>query len=181
MTITPLMTADELMVQQPPDKDVELVRGRMSVREPPKPLHGMYAAKLGFLVSQHVYAKRLGAVFAQDTGFQIASAPDTVLAPDLAFLRAERLPGAAEDQYWRIAPDLVAEILSPSDRRTAVRRKVHDWLGAGVSVVWVIEPKQRRATIHFADGSELAVSADGELIGGAVLPGFRCALEEVFR
>ncbi len=181
MTVTRLMTADELLVQQPPDKDVELVRGRMIVREPPKPFHGMYAANLCHLVSSYVRPARLGAVFAQDTGFQIASDPDTVLAPDLAFIRAARLPSADEDGYWRIAPDLVAEIMSPSDRRKAVVRKVHDWLDVGVRVVWFIEPKQRRATIHFADGSEVVVPTDGDLSGGDVLPGFRCALNEVFR
>ena len=180
MTITRLITSDELLVRQPSDKDVELVRGRMIVREPPKPFHGMYAAKLGFLVSQHVYAERLGAVFAQDTGFQIASDPDTVLAPDLAFIRAERLPSAGEEGYWRIAPDLVAEILSPSHRRKKVLRKVHDWLGAGVRLVWVIDPARGEACMYGSDGTETMVPADGELTGGDVLPGFRCGVRDVF-
>jgi Uma2 family endonuclease len=77
-------------------------------------------------------------------------------------------------------PDLVAEIMSPSDRRRVVVAKMHHWIRAGVRVAWLIEPRQRRATIFFADGSELAVAPDGMLTAGDVLPGFACALQEVF-
>ncbi len=177
---SPLLTAEELFVLQPPDKDTELVRGRMIVREPPRPWHGLYAARLCTLVSVFVDSQKLGAVFGQDTGFHIASDPDTVLAPDLAFIRTERIPSPDEDRYWRIAPDLVAEIMSPSDRRKAVIQKIHDWLEAGVRVAWFIEPKHRRATIYFADGSERTVAEDGSLTAGDVLPGFACALLAVF-
>jgi Uma2 family endonuclease len=175
-----LLTADEFYECQPPEKDTELVRGRMIVREPPKPWHGMHAANLCWIVSSHVRSVSAGAVFGQDTGFHIDSDPDTVLAPDLAFVRAERLPGPEENRYWRIVPDLVAEIMSPSDRRKAVVAKLRDWIEAGVHVAWFIEPKQRRATIFFADGSERAVPPDGVLTAGDVLPAFACALREVF-
>lgn len=180
MTPSSLMSAAELFELQPPETDTELVRGRMIVREPPRPWHGLYAANLCWLVTHHVRGARLGAVFGQDTGFQIASDPDTVLAPDLAFVRMDRLPPPTEDRYWRLAPDLVAEILSPSDRRKATVRKIREWLDAGVLVAWLIDPKQRRATIHSRDGSELEVQADGMLTAGDVLPGFACALREVF-
>ena len=176
----PLMTADELYVLQPPDKDTELVQGRMIVREPPQPWHGMYAATLCWIVTNHVRAARAGAVFGQDTGFHIACDPDTVLAPDLAFIRTDRLPSPDEDRHWRITPDLVAEIMSPSDRRKAAVQKMRDWLDAGVRVAWLIEPKQRRATIYFADGAELAVASDGMLTADDVLPGFACKLRDVF-
>jgi len=180
MSPVPLLTADEFFDWQPPDKDTELVRGRMIVREPPRLWHGLHAANLCRIVSSHVWSSRLGAVFAQDTGFHIARDPDTVLAPDLAFIRADRLPSRDEDRYPAIVPDLVAEIMSPSDRRRVVVAKMHHWITAGVRVAWLIEPKQRRATIFFADGSELAVAPDGVLTAGDVLPGFACALREVF-
>ncbi len=180
MTSTRLMTADELLVMQPPDRDTELVRGRLIVREPPKPWHGLYAANLCRIVGSHVRAARLGSVFGQDTGFHIASDPDTVLAPDLAFVLADRMPSREDDRYWRMAPDLVAEIMSPGDRRKAVIRKIHDWLDAGVRVAWFIEPRHWRAAIYYADGTDVAVAADGMLTAGDVLPGFACALREVF-
>ena len=86
-----LMTADELLVLQPPDKSTELLRGRMIVREPPSAMHGLYSAQLCFLLIQHVHPARLGFVFGQDTGFHIASDPDTMLAPDLTFISAARV------------------------------------------------------------------------------------------
>ena len=120
MPPVPLLTADEFFDWQPPDKDTELVRGRMIVREPPRLWHGLHAANLCRIVSSHVWSSRLGAVLAQDTGFHIARDPDTVLAPDLAFIRADRLPSRDADRYPAIVPDLVAEIMSPSDRRRVV-------------------------------------------------------------
>jgi Uma2 family endonuclease len=180
MPPVPLLTADEFFDWQPPDKDTELVRGRMIVREPPRLWHGLHAANLCRIVSSHVWSSRLGAVLAQDTGFHIARDPDTVLAPDLAFIRADRLRSRDADRFSFIVPDLVAEIVSPSDRRKVVVAKMYHWITAGVRVAWLIEPKPRRATICFADGSELAVAPDGMLTAGDVLPGFACALREVF-
>jgi len=175
-----LMTADELLGLQPPDKSTELVRGRMIIREPPSAMHGLYSATLGMLVLQHARAARLGVVFGQDTGFHIASDPDTVLAPDLAFISAERVALIPPVGYAKMVPDLVAEIISPGDRRAAVRRKVTKWLRAGVRVVWVIDPVRTEARIYGSDGSERVVPADGDLTGEEVLPGFRCPLAAVF-
>lgn len=176
---TPL-TADDLFRCQPPDADTELIRGRMIVREPPRPAHGRVAANLCCIVLTFVRAHRLGAVYAQDTGFQITHDPDTVLAPDLAFVHRDRLPAAPDDAYGQIPPDLVAEILSPSDRSQQARRKVALWLRAGVRLVWMIEPQRRVATMFFADGAVVPVSADGALDGGEVVPGFTCSLADVF-
>jgi Uma2 family endonuclease len=131
-------------------------------------------------VTRFVFAHRLGVVFGQDTGFVIATGPDTVLGPDVAFVAASRVAQIPATGYARMAPDLVAEIMSPGDRRTTAVAKIHDWLEAGVRVAWLVEPKQRRATIFFADGSELGVAPDGVLTAGDVLPGFACALREVF-
>ena len=180
MSAPALMTADELLRDQPPDKSTELVRGRMIVREPPSAMHGRYSATLCMLVLQHARAARLGVVFGQDTGFHIASDPDTVLAPDLAFIAAERVALIPAVGYARMVPDLVAEIISPGDRRIAVARKVKKWLTAGVRVVWVLDPVRVEAKVYGSDGSERVVSADGELTGDEVLPGFRCPLAAVF-
>ncbi len=175
-----LMTADELLVLQPPDKSTELVRGRMIVREPPSAMHGLYSAQLCFLLLRHVHPARLGVVFGQDTGFHIASDPDTVLAPDVAFISAARVAQIPAVGYAQMVPDLVAEIISPGERRAAVIRKVAKWLAAGVRVVWLIDPLRTEARIYGSDGSERVVPADGDLTGEEVLPGFRCPLAAVF-
>src|SRR5687767_1401670 len=133
-----LMTADELLTLRIPDKSTELVRGRLVVREPPGTYHGRVQSNLNVLVGGFVRAHRLGAVFGQDTGFKIASDPDTVLAPDLAFVTRQRVGLIAPRGYAALAPDLAAEILSSDDLPGEVLEKVGKWLEAGVRIVWVI-------------------------------------------
>lgn len=174
-----LMTADELLRTHVPDKRTELVRGVLVVREPAGSRHGLVTMQLGAELA--VYAKQTGAggVYAAETGFQLATNPDTVRAPDIAFLARERLPPPDATGYPALAPDLAVEVLSPGDRPGAVLAKVADWLSAGTRLVWVLDPQRRLARIYRHDGSETSVTGDGALEGGDVLPGFRCSLASV--
>jgi Uma2 family endonuclease len=174
------MTAEQLAEIQIPGKSTELVRGRLIVREPPGTFHGKLSARLLVLVGSFVKANGSGEVFAQDTGFKIGSNPDTVRAPDLAFVAHDRLSSIGMRGYAALAPDLVAEILSPDDRAGEVSAKVRDWLAAGVKLVWVLDPQRRVARAHRADGSSSESDVGGELDGEAVLPGFRCSLNELY-
>lgn len=175
-----LMTAEELLRADVPHKSTELVRGRLIVREPPGTYHGRIQSTLNILVGGFVRAHRLGALFGQDTGFKIASDPDTVRAADLAFVRQERLALIKPRGYAALAPDLVAEILSPDDRPGEVLGKIGEWLAAGVEIAWVIDPERRTAQVYRADGSVAAVAPDGSLEGDSVLPGLTFALAELF-
>lgn len=173
-----LMTAEELLGSSLPDKSTELVRGVLVVREPPGGWHGHLAAKLTFLLGQHVYPRNAGMLLGQDTGFLIARDPDTVRAPDVAFVAAER-SGAIGAGYIPFAPDLAVEILSPGDQPGEVREKVSDWLAAGTRLVWVIDYERATAQVHRADGSTDLVQGDRALSGEHVLPGFRCPLRVI--
>ena len=175
-----LMTAEELLHLKLPDKSTELVRGRLIVRELPSTTHGRVQSHLNLLVAGFVRSHHLGAVFGQDTGFRIASDPDTVRAPDLAFVKRERVSSIPPRGYAAMAPDLVAEILSPDDRPAEVLAKVGEWLEAGVAVAWVIDPERKAAQVYRADGSVAAIGPDGRLDGEGVLPGFSCALADLF-
>jgi Uma2 family endonuclease len=175
-----VMTADELLHLHLPDKQVELVRGRLVVREPPGYRHGLVAGKLFMLMANHVRDLDLGAVFAAETGFQLFSDPDTVRAADVAVLRRERLPDPAPVGYAALAPDLVVEVLSPNDRAGEVLNKVGDWLTAGSRLVWVIDPARRRARVYRSDGSESVLADEDALDGEDVLAGFSCTLAEVW-
>ena len=175
-----LMTAEELLVLDVPGKSTELVRGRLIVRELPSTYHGLVAGKLLFFLGQHVYANGLGVLCGQDTGFQISSDPDTVRAPDVAFIAKARQHAIAPRGYAELAPDLVAEILSPDDRPGEVLAKVADWLEAGVQLVWVLDPIRREARVYRADGSLSTIEVAGELKGEDVLPGFVCRLTDCF-
>src|SRR5438552_8694105 len=175
-----LMTADELLRTHLPDKHVELVRGVLLVKEPPGYVHGEITARLTKLLINHVDARDHGIVLAAETGFKLTSDPDTVRAPDIALIRRERLPDPRPTGYAELAPDLVVEVLSPNDRPGEVLAKVADWLSAGTSLVWVVDPARRRARVYRADGSDASVDTDGALDGEDVMPGFTCTLRRVF-
>src|SRR5882762_3774591 len=108
VTTPRLVTAKDLPRVSPPGKNVELVRGRLVVREPPGTRHGVIAANLAYYLSDFVRRHGLGLVFAQDTGFKIASDPDTVRAPDVAFVARTRAEGIPQRGYAELAPDLLA-------------------------------------------------------------------------
>lgn len=175
-----LVTANDLLTLEASGKSTELVRGRLIVREPPGTYHGRVQATLNVLVGSYVRTHALGAVFGQDTGFQIASDPDTVRAPDLAFVDRARVAEIPRRGYAMLGPDLVAEILSPEDRPGDVLAKVGEWLEAGVRLVWVIDPERRVASVYRDDGSVMTVSSDADVDGEAVLPGFSFRLSELF-
>ena len=175
-----LMSAEELLRLDMPGKSTELVRGRLIVREPPNTHHGRVQANLTVLLGSFVRAHRLGAIFGQDTGFRIASDPDTVRAPDLAFVRQERVAQIPSRGYAALAPDLIVEILSPGDRPGEVLAKLGEWLGAGVELAWLIDPDRQVAYVYRSDGSITPIARDGQLDGESVFPGFSCAVAELF-
>ncbi len=172
-------SAEDLLRFRAPGKTAELVRGVLVVGEPPSTRHGGRAARLARLLGNFVHDRGLGEVFAQDTGFRIQHAPDTVRAPDVAFVRREHLARIPDEGYADLAPDLVAEILSPTDRPGEILEKVGQWLSAGVRLVWVLDPMNRLARVYRADGTVSHVAADEALDGEDVLPGLRCALAAI--
>ena len=172
-------TAEDLLRFRQAGKTAELVRGMLIVREPPGTGHGARAARLTVRVGAFVERHDLGQVYAQDTGFKIARDPDTVRAPDVAFVARERLARIPDEGYAELAPDWVAEVVSPNDRPGEVLEKVGQWLGAGVRVVWVFDQVRRDAHVYRADGTVSTVEPDGELNGEDVLPGFRCPLRDI--
>ena len=176
-----LLTAEDLEQIRLPDKRTELVHGRLVVREPPSTEHGRIQANLAYFITDHVRRNELGVVFGQDTGFRITSKPDTVRGPDLAFVSRERAAALPRRGYAALAPDFVAEILSPDDRPGEYLAKVAQWLEAGTRLIWVIDPQRAEARVYRADGSLTIIGEDALLEGEGLLPGFSCPLTEVLR
>ena len=170
------MTAEELLRLNLPNKRTELVRGALVVREPAGYQHGDVAMRLAAAIFAHVEAHGLGRVFAAETGFTLARNPDTVRAPDVAFISAARLPDPPPRGFAELAPDLAVEVLSPDDRPGEVLAKVGDWLNAGARLVWVVDPARVIVRVYRADGSESIVGETDALRGEDVLPGFEYQL-----
>ena len=188
MTSPALMTVEELLAYPMPDKRVELVRGRLIVREPPGMRHGECAVRITVALSNYLTrdrdargaAETRGRVLAGDSGFTLARNPDTVRGPDVAYVSRERWAGPLPDGYGEFAPDLVVEIRSPSDRVGAVLAKVGEWLDAGSRIVWVVDPSRRLVTVYSADGSQAVLGIEDVLDAGNLLPGFTFAIAELF-
>src|ERR1041385_4592132 len=125
-----LMTADELLQTHLPDRQVELVRGVLVVREPPGLRHGRITTEIAARLAPFVRAAGLGPGYVE-SGVKLTSDPDTVRGPALAFISRKRLPDPEPEGFPDLAPDLVVEVLSPRDRPGEVLAKVADWLTPG--------------------------------------------------
>lgn len=159
----------------------ELVKGVLKEMTPTGFHHGQLVVNLTISLGAHVKANSLGVVVGAETGFKIESNPDTVLAPDVAFVRQERvLQTGRTEKFWPGAPDLAVEVLSPSDTVYEVEEKVAAWLAAGTSMVWVLNPKQRTLHVHRPNASLRVLSESDVLDGQDVVPGFRIKISEIF-
>lgn len=180
-TVPARMTAEQL-AQMPDDGHrYELVEGELQTMAPAGERHGQVTVTITALVWNHVHAHNLGRCYAAETGFVIQRGPDTVRAPDLAFVGNERLKGAPSEVFSTLVPDLVVEVVSPTDRASEVTTKALVWLDYGVRLVWVIDPRAQLVTLHTpGDVIGLIRGEHAVLDGGAVLPGFRVPLGELF-
>jgi Uma2 family endonuclease len=160
----------------------ELVQGEVVPMSPASTKHGMIVFRLAFEVGLFTSKNQLGEVYAAETGFTIQQNPDTVRAPDVAFVAQSRIPeeGVPETGFWAIAPDLVAEVVSPNDRMTEIQDKVTDYLAAGVRLVWVVDPKTETVTVYQSLKQVKVLVADDVLEGEDVLPGFELSLKKLF-
>ncbi|HEY3057806.1 MAG TPA: Uma2 family endonuclease [Chloroflexota bacterium] len=178
-----MVTADQLLdISASSECRYDLIRGELIEMSPAAPRHGRVAAAVARLVGNFVVERSLGEVFGAETGFILAEQPDTVLAPDAAFVRADRLPPDEQwDRYFHLAPDLAVEVISPSDRAGQVSDKVAEYLEAGVRLLWVIEPRRRSVTVYTPDRHAHLLREGDELDGGDVLPGLKLTVAELFR
>ncbi len=174
-------TASELFEMPDDGFRYELVKGELRKMSPSGSEHGATVINISVLLAQYVRSRKLGVCFGAETGFKIASDPDTVRAPDVAFIRRERIPESGiPKKFWPGAPDLAVEVLSPGDTRREVAEKVEDWLEAGARAVWVINPKRRGVSVYRPMTGVMLLSEGEELDGGDVVPGFRCKVSEIF-
>ncbi|HJT68523.1 MAG TPA: Uma2 family endonuclease [Pyrinomonadaceae bacterium] len=181
-TSTALMTAEELM-ELPHGEGFryELIHGELEKTMSAGFPHGRITMRLAGPLSEFIWSHDLGEIFAAETGFQLTFGPDTVLAPDISFITKERLAQVGEtERFWPAAPDLVVEVLSPSDRPSKVNKKTSLWLSYGAKQVWIVNRKNRTVTVYRSPEDATTFSGSGYLEAPDLLPGFRLSLDRIF-
>lgn len=173
-------TAEQLLVLSDPPWRHELWRGELKRMSPAGHWHGNVGAELTAHLHAWVRPRRLGRVYGADTGFVLTRDPDTVLAPDGAFVRTERVPPRRDPGFFAGAPDVAIEVMSPSDARRQVVAKAQLFLAHGASEVWVVDPARETITLFGRTAEPLVLQRADMLTGHGALTGFTLPLDELF-
>jgi Uma2 family endonuclease len=176
---TRLVTAEELERFPRDDRRYELVEGRVVRMTPVGYTHGRIVARLLSTLERHTRRTRVGAAVTE-VGFRLRSNPDTVRAPDIAFIRRERIPPIDPKGFWHGPPDVAAEVLSPDDTVPEVRSKTAEYLDAGVRMVVIVDPDARTVTVHRRGMATVTLHAGERLDLDEAVPGFRCDVTDLF-
>lgn len=180
-TVTRLITAEELFRMPDNGGRCELVDGEIVQMEPPGAMHGFVSMSLQRLLLNYVEARGLGVGFASETGFIVSRNPDSVLAPDGAFVRQERIDALGiPAEYFPEAPALVIEVRSKEDTSAKLAAKMERWLAAGVELGWAVDPKARSVTVYHPTRERRTLTGDEVLSGEQVVPGFECRVADLF-
>lgn len=179
-TTTTYLTAEDLW-HMPGDEPWELWEGELRKVPSAGGTASGFAAWIGALILIFVRPRGLGWVTGADGSYIILTDPDTVVVPDAAFVRWDRLPGRrVPDGFIPVPPDLAVEVISPTDRPGDIAKKQDLYRRAGVPLVWWVDPKRQTVAVY-RDGVLAGEFGEGdEVDGGDVLPGFRVAVAEIF-
>lgn len=178
MAVEPrLMTADEFLALPDDGMRHELVNGELRTMSPSRPRHVRVAGAIHTKLGVFVHRARIGEIFAAEGAFRLG--PHLVRAPDVAFIRAERLRDDEDPAAFDGAPDLAVEVVSPGDTASEIQEKVEQWLSAGALAVWVVYPAGPRLALHRPDGTSRTLGPDDAVDGGDALPGFRIRLRDL--
>ena len=181
-TRSAVYTAEEVERMGDARGNFELVRGELVAVSPAGGAHGILALELAVALRSHVRDRRLGRVYADGTGFVLARNPETMRGPDVAFVSRERDPALGKhDGFIPCAPDLAVEIVSPDNTLNELFDKAAEYLAAGTTVVWVVDPRERSRAVHvITRGGRETLGATDVVRGGELLPGFELNLSELF-
>lgn len=180
-TVIQQYTAEDLLSMPDDDFRYELIKGELKKMAPASHQHGRITMNISGPLDHHVRTNNLGLVFAAETGFKLRSNPDTVRAPDVAFVGRESMRRVGEVKgYWPGAPDLVAEVVSPGDIYTEVEEKVLEWLEAGAQVVLVINPRKCAVSVYRSLTNIVILTEQDTLDLSYVVPGLRMAVKDIF-
>lgn len=181
-TVTPnkLLTAEEFfLLPNPADgSQQELIRGEVVTMPPPGGLHGVCCSKVDRKLGAFVDAGPGGILACNDTGFITERSPDSVRGPDISYWSRERLPQVPVG-YIEVSPDMLVEVLSPSNTSKQICVKLKEYFARGVRLVWVIAPEDRTLTIYRTADEGRVLHETATVTGEDVLPGFACRVSDL--
>lgn len=138
-----MITAEQLLTSHATDR-CELIEGELRMMSPAGGEHGRIAMNIAFLLELANKQAKAGRVYAAETGFVIGRNPDTVRAPDVAFVEQSLVDKILdESKYLPFAPTVAVEVISPTDNFSEVAQKAQQWLSSGTRVVWLVDPKNK--------------------------------------
>jgi Uma2 family endonuclease len=174
-----LLTAEEffLMPNPPGGIQQELVLGEVVNMPPPGGLHGVCQVKTSGRLGAHVYGG-FGGTLTTETGFVTRRDPDSVRGPDISYWSKERLSEVPVG-YIEISPDMLVEILSPSNTTKKILEKLREYFSKGVRLIWVISPEDRTLTIYRTPDEGRLLHETALVTGEDVLPGFECRVSDL--
>ena len=180
LTQKKLLAAEEFFLLPDPGdgSQQELVRGEVITMPPPGGLHGVSCNKTGRRIGNFVEDNDRGTVTSNDTGFITERDPDSVRGPDISYWTKERLKEVPVG-YIEISPDMVIEVLSPSNTSKRIRVKLKEYFTRGVRLVWVIAPEDRTLTIYRTPDEGRVLHESATVTGEDVLPGFTCRVSDL--
>jgi Uma2 family endonuclease len=182
MVATRQLTTEDVERLGSAGERMELIDGELREKAGVSQRHGEIEIRMTLPLGRHVFEHGLGEIYPSDTQFTVSHDPDTVLIPDLAFVRADRVPSEAERWHMApFAPDLVVEVISPSDRYVEVMEKVDRYVQAGVPLIWLVDPRRRVVEVHALGRPPITLHESDTLNGGEVLPEFALLVADIVR
>lgn len=176
-----IYTADEFMEIAASDKLLELIEGKLSSVCAAAWGSSELAGRLTTYLTLYVGTRGLGRVMVTDGSFRIEQRPETVVQPDVAFVRMDRFEDQDRLTYYRGSPDLAIEIRSPSDRLAEMIRKMDRYLRAGTELTWLVDPLKRQIHVRTQRDAVARLLVEGDdLTGAPVLPGFSLPVDHIF-
>jgi Uma2 family endonuclease len=181
-TGTSLLTADEYAdLPDPHGNPTELVRGVLITMAPPRPRHGEICLQVGYLLRRYLEDHPTGRALSNDSGVITERDPDTVRGADIAYYSFDRVPkGPLPAGLLDVAPDLVFEVLSPSDRWTEVQEKVAEYLDTGVLAVCIVDDATKSIHVFTSDHPLRIFKTADEFSLPEILTDFRVKVERFF-
>lgn len=176
-----IVPAEQLFAMPDDGFRYDLVDGALRKMSPAGHRHGAVAMNLGVPIGMHCKSNKLGVVYAAETGFKLSKDPDTVLGPDLAFVRGERIPPEGfPPGCFPGPPDLAVEVVSPDDSAVEVEEKVQRYLKTGVQIVCTVNPKLETVAVYRSMSDIRILTIQDVLTLEDLRPGFSLPVRQIF-